>query len=301
MVEQRLRYIVARWGWDPKIFCWEIWNELDLFPNFKNLVPQIVAWHRHVAAYLRSVDLNRHLISTSFARGDRQPDIWRVQELDFVSSHPYLSTDLGGKFVDLVRRRLELEPRPYFIGEFGTKFEWLATRPDLDPDAVHVHNGIWASVLAGSSASALFWGWDYNDRFMGRIQRHYGALSRFCANIPWTAAKFRPADFRATRLPQDLASPELRTVGLIGDHLAILWVQNLQHTLANIVEKKPIPPVTGARIVLAGVPVRQRCTIEWWDTSKGEVTRTQEAVVTSEVLSLDLPDLAEDVALKVRW
>jgi hypothetical protein len=89
--------------------------------------------------------------------------------------------------------------------------------------------------------------------------------------------------------------------GLIGDDLAILWVQNLQHTLANVVEKKPIPPVTGARIVLAGVPVKQRCAIEWWDTSKGEVTRTQEAVVTSEVLSLDLPDLAEDVALKVRW
>jgi hypothetical protein len=75
----------------------------------------------------------------------------------------------------------------------------------------------------------------------------------------------------------------------------------LQHTLTNFVEKKPMPPVTGARIVLASVPVNQRCTIEWWDTSKGEVTRTQEAVVTSEVSSLDLPDLAEDAALEVRW
>jgi hypothetical protein len=110
LVEQRLRYIVARWGWNPNIFCWEIWNELDLFPNFKNLVPQIVAWHRRVAAYLRLVDLNRHLISTSFAREDGEPDIWRVQELDFVSSHTYLSTDLGGKCVDLVRRRARTRP-----------------------------------------------------------------------------------------------------------------------------------------------------------------------------------------------
>jgi len=213
LVEQRLRYIVARWGWDPKIFCWEIWNELDLFPNFKNLVPQIVAWHRHVAAYLRSVDLNRHLISTSFARGDRQPDIWRVQELDFVSSHPYLSTDLGGKFVDLVRRRLELEPRPYFIGEFGTKFEWLATRPDLDPDAVHVHNGIWASVLAGSLASAWFCGWTTTTDSWAESSAITVPIVFLCEHS-LDGREVSPGRFSGHQAAQDLAaSPELRTVG----------------------------------------------------------------------------------------
>ena len=51
----RLRYIVARWGYSPAIGMWEFFNEIDniQFRDAKNPIPaeEIVAWHARMARY----------------------------------------------------------------------------------------------------------------------------------------------------------------------------------------------------------------------------------------------------------
>jgi hypothetical protein len=57
--------------------------------------------------------------------------------------------------------------KPMMITEFGPGIEGPA--PGLDPEAINLHNGIWASLLGGSAGCALNWHWWYvHDRDLYR-------------------------------------------------------------------------------------------------------------------------------------
>ena len=70
----RLRYIVARWGYSPAIGMWEFFNEIDniQFRDAKNPIPaeEIVAWHARMARYLKSIDPYGHPVTTSISHRD---------------------------------------------------------------------------------------------------------------------------------------------------------------------------------------------------------------------------------------
>jgi endo-1,4-beta-mannosidase len=61
MYRDKIRYVVARWGYSTNIFSWEFWNEIESVEPKEG----IFAWMREMTAYLRSVDPWRHLIKSS--------------------------------------------------------------------------------------------------------------------------------------------------------------------------------------------------------------------------------------------
>ncbi len=205
LIRQRLRYIVARWGWDDNLFCWELWNELNVFPEWDKLVPQIAAWHREMAGYLRRLDPAGHLITTSFTNAEGHPDIWSLPELDFVQSHVYSSVDLAGDFPKVTRLMGERYQRPHLYGEFGTRFDWLNQLDQLDPAGVHVHNMMWSAIMAGSAGTPLSWCWEYLDK--SRVYQRYGPLAKFTAGVRWPSEGFRPLSVRFAAAPGTAAGP----------------------------------------------------------------------------------------------
>lgn len=90
----------------------------------------------------------------------------------------------------------------------------------------------------------------------------------------------------------------LNLYGLAHGRTAVLWAQNRDHCWKNVFEKRPIPPVAGARTTIRGLPPG-RCVVEWWDTWKGEPVRREEAVVGPSGLVLRLPVIERDVAARV--
>jgi len=194
LIRQRLRYIVARWGWDLNIFCWELWNELNCFPGWDKLVPEIARWHVEMAGMLRELDPNRHLISTSFGFADGHEGIWRLQELDFVQSHVYGSKDMARSLPEVTRRMKERYGRPHLFGEFGPplRAEYMKLA-ELDPDGVFLRNAVWSTALCGGAGTALSWWWD-NYIHPNNLYRVFTPLAKFCDGVPWTTAGFRPLD-----------------------------------------------------------------------------------------------------------
>lgn len=200
LIRQRLRYIVARWGWDPNIFCWELWNEMNCFPDWQKWMPQTVSWHLEMAALVRKLDLGRHLVTTSFGFSKMMPAadaIWRLSELDFVQTHAYGGRDglkhIGQALPEVQREMARRYPRPHIVGEFGCHVAFHGERLNWDPDGLYLHNGLWASALSGSAATALTWWWD---NFVdGKNQyHHFSSIARFCQDVPWPTAGFRDAD-----------------------------------------------------------------------------------------------------------
>ncbi len=68
--KKRLRYIIARWGYNPHLGAIEFFNEVDHTYNDGDAnVPasDIVSWHNEMSTYLKSIDPFGHLVSTSTA------------------------------------------------------------------------------------------------------------------------------------------------------------------------------------------------------------------------------------------
>ena len=452
LIRQRLRYIVARWGWDPNIFCWEIWNELNCFHGWEQLVPEIARWHVEMADVLRKLDPYRHLVTTSFGNCDGHEDIWKLKELDFVQSHCYISADMAAALPPVVARMKQRYGRPHLIGEFGPPLTaaTMAKAFQLDTEGVQIHNAIWSTALCGGAGGALTWWWD-NYVHPRNLYGVFTPLAKFCADVPWTTAGFKPARTSVSwirlpkpRPPRDLKldcrgdppiterlvldptdppdrfgrlyvrgsidrkrqvkivlevarasagplvlrvgkvwmlgvlkirldgkpileeqftpgpgpgpwqasgfeprwkqwwadyqkdivvaipqgrhtvelynagkdgitidslslpaymtdeRPPVRCYGLVGKREALLWIQNREHDLPAVLDRRTGWTIEGARLTVAGVPAGP-CRIEWWDTCRGNMVRTTQERASVDGLSLVLPPLATDIGCKVRW
>jgi hypothetical protein len=209
LIRQRLRYIVARWGWDPNLFCWELWNELNCFPGWDKLVPEIAKWHVEMAGVLRELDPNQHLVTTSFGFADGHPEIWKLKELDFVQSHCYGSKDMAKTLPATTRLMKERYGRPHLIGEFGSALtadilSKLFT--EIDPGGVYLHNALWSTSLSGAAGTPLTWWWD-NYVHPQNLYPVFTALARFCEGVPWTTADLKPAQAAVSWVTAPKPSP----------------------------------------------------------------------------------------------
>jgi len=154
----RLRYIVARWGYSTAVFAWEFWNEVDIIDQYDSKA--VTAWHRDMARHLRSIDPWRHLITTSCARTAGDPRLDALPELDVVQSHDYIQRADVVPTLDRDRRdKAAARTRPHYHGEFGIGHDGRATR-EHDPEGVHLHNGLYASVGQEHAGTPMTWWWD---------------------------------------------------------------------------------------------------------------------------------------------
>lgn len=66
--KNRLRYIVARWGYSTSIAMWEFFNEVDnvQYSNKQNPIDgkKIVSWHDEMSRYIKQIDPFGHIVTT---------------------------------------------------------------------------------------------------------------------------------------------------------------------------------------------------------------------------------------------
>ncbi|NQT50950.1 DUF5060 domain-containing protein, partial [bacterium] len=132
----RLRYLVARWGYSTAVFAWEFWNEVDCMDDYDAHSHAIRAWHAQMAGTLRGLDPWHHLIGTSYARTEGDPKVDRLPELDFVMSHSYGAQDMAADLGRHIREKDAALTRPHFHGEFGIGGSGQQTAT-TDPTGIH--------------------------------------------------------------------------------------------------------------------------------------------------------------------
>lgn len=192
-----IRYIIARWGYATNITCWELWNEVDNIPS-GNLsetafADNIIAWHNEMAAYIRSIDPFKHLVSTSHTTSKATNYLFRhlYESMDFVQIHTYGNIQKAKpkeeRSLQLLEKSdiaRELYPdKPCFVGEFG--FGQSGDNPkyaDKDPYGIDIHNCLWSSLFSNDIGPASFWYWDYLDK--QGLLRSYQPMLNFSQNLP---------------------------------------------------------------------------------------------------------------------
>lgn len=160
--KNRLRYIVARWGYSPAIGMWEFFNEIDniQFRDKNNPIPaeDIVGWHAEMAKYLKSLDPFGHIVTTSISHRDLA-GMNSIPDLDINQKHIYNATSaIPGTITDYEARF----GKPYVIGEFGREWDWSKNFDDFaDEMDADFRRGLWYGIFSPTPVTPMSWWWEY--------------------------------------------------------------------------------------------------------------------------------------------
>jgi len=220
-LKNRLRYTVARWGYQRSIMAWELFNEVDWTDQFDQRKADVSAWHLEMSAYLKQKDPRQHLVTTSYGQDFNDPQTWNQPDIDFTQTHFYVDVpNLERVLAGGNTNYLNDFGKPTLNGEFG-----LGGSPSglntLDPNGIHVHNALWGGLFSGGIGAGMQWWWDtyVNQQ---NLYTHFAGVSAVAAQLPLQSANFQPTSAFATGAPTDLSlTPSLGWGGLADTDIAI--------------------------------------------------------------------------------
>ncbi|GIK65821.1 MAG: hypothetical protein BroJett018_36150 [Chloroflexota bacterium] len=297
--EQRLRYIVARWGYSPNIMAWEWWNEINWTPLSSEEI--LAPWIKRNTALLDEIDPYNHLVTHSGSPVALE-GVW--SPLDFAQDHFYDRDDFPRTFGNAIEEWSAAYPdKPFLVGEFGRNSGALI----YDLQGVEMHLGIWGAPMTGAAGTGMSWWWDTYIHPNNLWNQLYTGISAFFKDEDLAAHQWsKPnADF-AERT-------KARVLGLQAEDTAILWVINRDYS-AQYLEKAYLknlrnkvadpyaisfPEIEGAVLLVSDLPTGAY-QVEIWDTIDGTVMQSEVIESADGVLTIPLPTFSSDLAIKVK-
>jgi len=178
-----LRYAVARWGHEPAILAWELFNEVEWVDAFgAGKGEDVGRWHDEMADYLRSIDPYRHLVVSS--SGMNLP-IWR--KLDYYQPHGY-PPDIKA----LVLGTKPTTDKPLFYGEVG-----LGGGPKgAESERQAVRSALWSALMAGHAGAAQYWYWDRV--VLDKLYPEFERFAKFFRTMGMEGPRFGPVPLEWT-------------------------------------------------------------------------------------------------------
>jgi PKD repeat protein len=150
-----IRYIVARWGYSPRVFAWELFNEVNFTGNNPNQSDKwttaVINWHGEMAQYIKSIDPFNHIVTTSAA--DAQlVEMDNQNGLDNVQYHIYNANLLNEMNKQDAFFKGKMKNKSYSCGEYGQNLS-TGDAP-LDIHRVAIFGGIMTQT------PRMMWLWD---------------------------------------------------------------------------------------------------------------------------------------------
>jgi hypothetical protein len=162
--KNRLRYIIARWGYSTSIATWEFFNEVDNVQFSNRNAPisaaSITDWHAEMSTYLKSIDLYKHIVTTSISHRDVK-GMNDLPNIDINQKHIYKNTKV---IPSTIVKYEEDYKKPYVIGEYGYEYDWQKNfnlfANEMDSD---FKRGMWYGLFSSTPILPMSWWWEYFD------------------------------------------------------------------------------------------------------------------------------------------
>jgi hypothetical protein len=293
MYRDKIRYIIARWGYSPNIFSWELWNEIEC-AKVKNMD----VWSKEMTAYIRATDPWKHLIKSSSHHDT--PVYWTPDQGDLNDIHGYYGwqgttgTKNMGTFIPYYASAVRSFGRAFIVAETGIARDVGNATEEANKDTTcfQIHEILWAGIFSGSVGTGMTWWWEeQTDLYDG--YRHFKAIANYVKDIPFNKENFV---FNDKVKP---SNPALIAYELRGKKLRLLWIRQKDlGWFSFAVDKKVFEPVKVATLTLTDVE-QGSYTVEFWNTDKGELISSSVVEAKDKKLAITLPDVALELALKV--
>ena len=291
-----MRYMISRWGYSPNVFAWQVWSELNLTGSKKDGVEnyrrkEVVEWHRRMCAAIKKMDINAHMISTHVSSdyGAQNKEIVQLPELDFASVDAYYDNPDPLHIVDLLKSTAEFNngfAKPVLVTEFGgTSY---AQRLRFLSDTLHA--GLWSSTCTPVSGTPLFWWWQLIEE--EDFYPEYTPIANFMRNEDPRDPSLKMDNLNISRT---IDGVELKAICLRNNRRARGWI----YRCADFSSIDPGGQAITSNVVAALPKVSNgNYSIEFYDTRTGTPVTKVETEVTNEVLNLNVPAFARDIAFK---
>ena len=161
--KNKLRYIIARWGYSSSIAAFEFFNEIDnaAFNSADSvLIPHhlITEWHDEMSRYLKDTDPYGHMVTTSVSHRDIM-GLNSIAYIDFNQKHIYKNT---GKIPAIYPDYIQTFGKPYVIGEYG--FRWEDDDPKYGEGFDYDYKrGLWYGLFSPTPLLPMSWWWELFD------------------------------------------------------------------------------------------------------------------------------------------
>lgn len=319
MHKRKLRYIIARWGYNTFIAGVELWSELDLVGSSQNFMPHPskVSWHQEMAAYYKSLDPWKHLLTTHFSTDFTRIDgrVVSLPDIDYIVVDAYRQGDPRTAVTSIVNllaatyNHSRQWPKPNFVTEYGGT-PWGTTCSGLEAD---LHAGLWSAWMMPMASSPLLWWFEFIDgKGKDRTEKyfHFNALHAFAQG---EERRDRRLDVGSPPTVIGNTSPALKAMTLQSQERAYVWVYDdpcmtWMKSFNDAAEYSP--PASPASVRVYNLkPGKYR--IEYWDTWAGKVIEfwdrdhkmpIGEFTLDAQGNNLDvkLPTFRRDIAIKIK-
>ncbi|MGC8885615.1 MAG: cellulase family glycosylhydrolase [Verrucomicrobiia bacterium] len=244
--KRKLLWFKERYGDNPTIFGWELWNEINaVATSDKYYMP----WTEVMLNELHRIfPKNMALQSLGSFDTDKVRDLYKRHSLlsgnDIAQVHRYL--DLGAQLevchdavdvlaADAVRELLNFNPKkPVILAESG------AVEPNhsgpfklysKDKDGIILHDVLFAPFFAGAAGSGQIWHWDsYVDK--NNLWYHFSRFASAVGGIDPISEHF---------IPLMIEHPRLRVYVLKGERTILCWIRDSRNTWMSEL-RDGIPP-----------------------------------------------------------
>jgi hypothetical protein len=257
--QKKLAWFAQRYGDNPTVFGWELWNEINATTTGpENFMP----WTSMMLAELHRL-FPHHLAMQSLGSfdTDRVRLLYRQMSLlagnDVAQVHRYL--DLGASLAvchgpmdvlaaEAARELLAVDPRkPVMLAESGAvepqhsgPFKLYAQ----DKDGIILHDLLFAPFFAGAAGAGQSWHWDvYVDR--NNLWHHFARFATVVKELDPPAEHF---------VPSELPHPRLRVYVLKGQRTILIWCRDRENTWQTELAQQKAPElIEGMKLDLPGL------------------------------------------------
>jgi len=246
---KKVRAYIARYGDDPTVMAWELWNEIDCCATSRWEVQR--DWTRDMLRTIKGM-APKQLVTNSLGSFDAEhkqkiQDDFHMDEMDFQQVHRYLDQGAPGSIctvdpvafsVDAVQRARRPD-RPIMLAETGAVND-RHTGPfrfyRMDSRGIIFHDTTFPVFFAGAAGTGQIWHWDeYVDQ--KNLWPQFRPFADLIDGIALDAEGFRPVD---------LSTQRAWMLGLLGRAHLLLWVRNRADSwhavLRDEMEPGPLPP-----------------------------------------------------------
>lgn len=271
---KRVDAYLARYGNDPTVIAWELWNEINCCVTSDWSVQR--EWTRRVLPLVKAKS-PRNLVTNSIGSFDMERyqswyDDFKMDEMEFQQVHRYLDQGAPWRIChydapafcwDAIQRTRRPD-RPVLLAETGAvndghsgPFRYYPA----DHRGIIFHDTTYPAFFAGAAGTGHIWHWDnYVDS--KNLWGAYRSFADLVAGVKLDQERFRPLD---------LTSEAMWAFALLGSEHFLIWVRNRADSWHRVLRDDQQPQVLrGQRLDLGKLGLRARRVSTFWPWRDGD-------------------------------
>ena len=301
---KKVRLYKERYGDNPHVFAWEIWNEMNAI-FIEDLTEKLIPWNRSVLKEMQNI-FPKNLVTQSLGSMDGEwcfshyDGVMKIADNDFLQVHRYLDE---GAHLEICRAPVDIlaadaiavlqsygQNKPVLLAESGgvkPNHTGPHTAYTNDKFGMIFHDVLFAPFFAGAAGPGHIWHWDayinQNDVWF-QIQRFVNAIN----GVDPVVEGFEPV-----RTDQN----GLKVYVLKGKKTSMLWIRDSENTWqSELIEGNAPKLLSNVSVNLSDVMTNKKITkVEIYDPWNDKWS--EKSISGQEVV---LPDFSRSLVLKIR-